>query len=71
MSLKVGLDCRDSGLGWILKKLKQLKVAGKGSISSGEKENEKQSNLIVNINNTHNNNNNTNNNNLLTIQPKQ
>lgn len=24
MSLKVGLDCRDSGLGWILKRLREL-----------------------------------------------
>ncbi len=23
-SLKIGMDCRDNGLGWILKKLRQL-----------------------------------------------
>lgn len=24
MSLRIGLDCRDTGLGWILKRLREL-----------------------------------------------
>jgi len=34
MSLKVGMDCRDSGLGWVLKSLKDV-ARGKG-IGNGE-----------------------------------
>lgn len=29
MSLKVGMDCRDTGLGWILKKLRALLVTNR------------------------------------------
>lgn len=35
-SLKVGVDCRDSGLGWVLKKLKG--VVGQDGNGSADKE---------------------------------
>lgn len=38
-SLKIGIDCRDSGLGWILKKLRSLLGGNAGSSSNAEKEN--------------------------------
>jgi len=34
MSLRVGMDCRDSGLGWVLKGLRDV-ARGKG-IGNGE-----------------------------------
>jgi hypothetical protein len=33
LSLKIGMDCRDSGLGWILKKLRSL-INGDKDISN-------------------------------------
>lgn len=37
MTLKVGVDCRDSGLGWVLRKLKELgNVNGKSDNSIKE-----------------------------------
>lgn len=37
-SLKIGIDCRDSGLGWILKRLRSLLGGGNVGIS-GSKDN--------------------------------
>lgn len=37
MTLKVGVDCRDSGLGWVLRRLKELgNVNGKSDNSIKE-----------------------------------
>lgn len=45
-SLKIGVDCRDSGLGWILKRLRSL--LGGGNVgSSGSRETEKEKEMIV------------------------
>jgi hypothetical protein len=33
-SLKIGIDCRDTGLGWILKKLRSLLGVGNANNSS-------------------------------------
>lgn len=44
MSLRVGLDCRDSGLGWILKRLGELVEHREYSKESGKES--KDSNFV-------------------------
>ncbi len=47
MSLKVGMDCRDTGLGWILKKLKALLIKGHKDIVGGDNANASTTNLTI------------------------
>lgn len=50
-SLKVGVDCRDSGLGWVLKKLRHLSSSTNGNGNSGDKESLNNVNILTLANN--------------------